>query len=206
MAIAIGIVRSIGATGTTTATLFIGATAITMAARFIGGIATTIGIGVPRVGTAAGGGERLQAMNVIAEGPRSPPHRGALFCPERRPTSLDVARQLLAPVRRSGPHSTSSALGSEADRPLTYPRRPFFDPSQKSGSHAIACDCGRHCNGTAPSPTTTNGAQKAGWASERLPLSINASIDRRIASARPTSLFAAIVPIAPVMSFTVASE
>jgi hypothetical protein len=50
------------------------------------------------------------------------------------------------------------------------------------------------------------GAQKAGWGSSAVPLSINASIDRRMVSARPTLRSADILPIAPVITFTVASE
>src|SRR5262245_46064700 len=58
----------------------------------------------------------------------------------------------------------------------------------------------------APSPTTTNGAQKAGCASSLEPLSMNASMERRIASARPTVVSRDISRTAPVISLTVASE
>jgi hypothetical protein len=58
----------------------------------------------------------------------------------------------------------------------------------------------------APSPTTTKGAQKAGCASSSEPLSIRASMDRRMASERPTFGSRDISRTAPVISFTVASE
>ena len=50
------------------------------------------------------------------------------------------------------------------------------------------------------------GAQKVGCASCGVPLSISASMDWRMAFARPMDLSAASLSIAPVMSFTVASE
>lgn len=58
----------------------------------------------------------------------------------------------------------------------------------------------------APSPTTTNGAQKAGWASSAVPLSSRASIERRSASARPTFGSPAMSRAAVVINLTVASE
>ena len=58
----------------------------------------------------------------------------------------------------------------------------------------------------APSPTSTNGAQYAGCASCGSPRLISASIDRRNASARPTSLPRVIRRTVPVTSFTVAAE
>ena len=57
----------------------------------------------------------------------------------------------------------------------------------------------------APSPTTTKGAQTAGWA-WRPPRVIRASIDRRNASARATLWSALISSNACVISSTVASE
>ena len=57
-----------------------------------------------------------------------------------------------------------------------------------------------------PSPTSTNGAQYAGCAATGSPLSINTSIVWRMATARPTLLSDAILPTAPVISLTVASE
>lgn len=58
----------------------------------------------------------------------------------------------------------------------------------------------------APSPTTMNGTQLVECASRALPLSMNASIDQRKPSTRPTLGSDAISLIAPVLSFTVASE
>jgi len=87
--------------------------------------------------------------------------------------------------------------------------------SAKSGRKAALANFFRFCLTKAgmrfylvagPSPTTANGAQYAGRASLGLPLAISASIDRRMASARPMLLSAAILLTAPVISFTVAPE
>ena len=88
-----------------------------------------------------------------------------------------------------------------------------------SGAHDLGTGCqrggvappfaaplGPHYRPAAPSPTTTNGAQNAGCASSLEPLSMSASMERRMASDRPTLTSRAISPTAPVISFTVASE
>src|SRR5262249_46715414 len=57
-----------------------------------------------------------------------------------------------------------------------------------------------------PSPTTTNGAQNAASASYTSPVSTNASIESRMASARRTVVSDAILLIVPVISLTGGSD